>query len=170
MRKALLLALAAFVLVGCSGKKEAKTDEEMTHAATHETEAHEQQVDVPNDGTMPDLSGITWMDGPEGMKYHVLTDGNGAQPQTGQKVEMHYSVWFEDGKLLDSSRQRNSTYTFTLGNREVIRGWDIGVALMHQGDRWLLKLPPNLAYGERGRPGVPPNSTLIFDVEVVSIP
>ena len=170
MRKVLVLALIAAFVIGCSGKQEAKTDSETTHEATQETTAQDQKVAVPDDGTMPDLSGIVWTDGPEGMQYYVLNKGTGAQPQNGQKVEMHYSVWFEDGKLLDSSRQRNKTFTFTLGNREVIRGWDIGVAQMHQGDRWLLKLPPNLAYGERGRPGVPPNSTLIFDVEVVSIP
>ncbi|MCB2198981.1 FKBP-type peptidyl-prolyl cis-trans isomerase [bacterium] len=169
MRKVLALALIAVVLVGCSGKKDAKTDSEQTHEATHETAVQDQKVEVPADGTMPDLSGITWMDGPEGLQYHSLKDGDGQQPQNGQRVEMSYTVWFTDGKMLDSSRMKNTTYTFTLGNREVIRGWDVGVAQMQQGDRWLLKIPPNLAYGERGRPGVPPNATLIFDLEVVGI-
>lgn len=124
---------------------------------------------APNN-EMPDLSSITFQSGPEGLEYHVITEGDGAQVKSGQTAVVHYTGWLTDGKKFDSSRDRGETFEFVPGQGRVIRGWDIGVAMMKIGDRYLLKLPSDLAYGPRGAGGViPPNATLIFDVEVVGV-
>lgn len=105
-----------------------------------------------------------------GLKYEKLESGDGAQPQTGQTVMVHYTGMLEDGTVFDSSRERNRPFSFRIGVGQVIRGWDEGVGMMHVGDRWKLIIPPELGYGERGAGGViPPNATLIFDVELLRI-
>jgi peptidylprolyl isomerase len=105
-----------------------------------------------------------------GLKYEKLESGDGAQPQTGQTVMVHYTGMLEDGTVFDSSRERNRPFSFRIGVGQVIRGWDEGVGMMHIGDRWKLIIPPELGYGERGAGGViPPNATLIFDVELLRI-
>lgn len=105
-----------------------------------------------------------------GLKYEKLETGDGAQPQTGQTVMVHYTGMLEDGTVFDSSRERNRPFSFRIGVGQVIRGWDEGVGMMHVGDRWKLIIPPELGYGERGAGGViPPNATLIFDVELLRI-
>lgn len=105
-----------------------------------------------------------------GLKYEKLETGDGAQPQTGQTVMVHYTGMLEDGTVFDSSRERNRPFSFRIGVGQVIRGWDEGVGMMQVGDRWKLIIPPELGYGERGAGGViPPNATLIFDVELLRI-
>ncbi len=105
-----------------------------------------------------------------GLKYEKLESGDGAQPQTGQTVMVHYTGMLEDGTVFDSSRERNRPFSFRIGVGQVIRGWDEGVGMMQVGDRWKLIIPPELGYGERGAGGViPPNATLIFDVELLRI-
>ncbi|OAB59181.1 peptidylprolyl isomerase [Phormidium willei BDU 130791] len=105
-----------------------------------------------------------------GLKYEKLESGDGAQPQTGQTVMVHYTGMLEDGTVFDSSRERNRPFSFRIGVGQVIRGWDEGVGMMQVGDRWKLIIPPDLGYGERGAGGViPPNATLIFDVELLRI-
>ncbi len=105
-----------------------------------------------------------------GLKYEKLESGDGAQPQTGQTAMVHYTGMLEDGTVFDSSRERNRPFSFRIGVGQVIRGWDEGVGMMHVGDRWKLIIPPELGYGERGAGGViPPNATLIFDVELLRI-
>ena len=107
---------------------------------------------------------------PSGMAYKVLRKGNGTKATQGQTVEVHYTGYLLDGKKFDSSRDRKAPFTFALGRGQVIKGWDEGLALMSVGSRWVLRLPPNLAYGAREIPNViPANSTLIFDVEFLSI-
>lgn len=104
------------------------------------------------------------------LQIEVITTGTGAAPQKGNLVSVHYTGWFTDGGKFDSSVDRNDPFEFILGAGQVIRGWDIGVAQMKVGDKVKLTIPPDLAYGAQGYPGaIPPNSTLIFEVELLGI-
>jgi peptidylprolyl isomerase len=107
---------------------------------------------------------------PSGLKYVVITEGDGAMPQSGQRVFVHYVGTLEDGTKFDSSRDRGRPFDFIIGQGQVIRGWDEGVGMMKVGERRKLIIPPDLGYGDRGAGGViPPGATLIFDVELLRI-
>lgn len=112
---------------------------------------------------------------PTGLMYIETTAGEGATPERGQKVKVHYTGYlategFQRGKKFDSSVDRGQPFTFTIGVGQVIKGWDEGVAKMRGGTKSTLIIPPDLGYGTRGAGGViPPNSTLIFDVELLGI-
>ena len=104
------------------------------------------------------------------LKIEKLTQGTGAAPKAGQAVTVHYTGMFIDGRKFDSSVDRDEPFQFTLGAGEVIAGWDVGVAQMVVGDKVKLTIPPELAYGAQGYPGaIPPNATLIFEVELLAI-
>jgi tetratricopeptide (TPR) repeat protein len=105
-----------------------------------------------------------------GLKYLVLAKGTGAHAELNKNVEVHYTGYLLDGKVFDSSVERGDPIEFILGTGQVIPGWDEGIALMNVGDKLRLIIPSNLAYGEKGAGKViPPNSTLIFDVELMGI-
>ena len=105
-----------------------------------------------------------------GLEYIEVEAGTGAQAAAGKTVAVHYTGKFQDGKVFDSSVSRGEPIEFTLGKGMVIKGWDEGIALMKVGGKAQLIIPPALAYGERGAGGaIPPNSTLVFDVELVSV-
>jgi len=105
-----------------------------------------------------------------GLEIEDQVTGNGDEAVAGQNVEVHYTGWLTDGTEFDSSHNRNQTFSFKLGAGQVIAGWDQGVAGMKVGGTRKLTIPPDMGYGERGAGGViPPNATLIFKVELISV-
>ena len=125
-----------------------------------EETTEEATTDMPDNMTTTD----------SGLMYEDLEVGTGALPTPGQAVTVHYTGTLENGEKFDSSRDRNRPFSFTIGVGQVIRGWDEGVATMRVGGRRKLVIPPELGYGARGAGGViPPNATLIFDVELIRV-
>ena len=112
--------------------------------------------------------------GSSGLKYHDEVVGTGPEPKAGQIVTVQYTGWLDEngqrGEKFDSSRDRNQPFSFKIGVGQVIKGWDDGVVTMHVGGKRTLLIPPELGYGSRGAGGViPPNATLIFDVELLGV-
>ena len=114
---------------------------------------------------------------PSGLQYEDTVAGSGAEATAGQNVRVHYTGWLHDpaaengrGRKFDSSKDRGTPFSFSLGAGEVIRGWDEGVQGMKVGGKRKLTIPPNLGYGARGAGGViPPNATLVFEVELLAV-
>lgn len=107
---------------------------------------------------------------PSGLKYVDQVVGTGEAAVAGQNVSVHYTGWLENGKKFDSSVDRGQPFSFPLGAGRVIKGWDEGVQGMKVGGKRKLTIPSDLGYGSRGAGGViPPNATLIFDVELLGV-
>lgn len=104
---------------------------------------------------------------PSGLQYKVITEGTGNTPTADDKVKTNYRGTLIDGTEFDSSYKRNMPAEFAV--KGVIKGWTEALQLMKEGGKWELYIPANLAYGERGRPGIPANSTLIFEIELIEI-
>jgi FKBP-type peptidyl-prolyl cis-trans isomerase len=105
-----------------------------------------------------------------GLQYWDIKVGTGLEAKDGDHVKVHYTGWFTDGKKFDSSVDAHQPYEFTLGKGDVIKGWDEGVTGMKVGGKRQLRIPPELAYGEAGyKTIIPPNSTLIFDVQLLAV-
>ncbi|WP_448514837.1 FKBP-type peptidyl-prolyl cis-trans isomerase [Parathermosynechococcus lividus] len=118
-------------------------------------------------GLMSDSTVVTT---PSGLQYEDLVMGSGAQPQPGNRVTVHYTGMLTNGRVFDSSHDRGQPFQFQIGVGQVIKGWDEGVGSMQVGGRRRLIIPPDLGYGARGAGGViPPNATLIFDVELLGV-
>ena len=145
---------------------------EQTTAEPAETEPTEIEAteasDMTDSSSTPPESTILTTE--SGLQYRKIVEGTGAQPQRGNTVLVHYTGTLVDGTKFDSSRDRDRPFSFKVGVGQVIRGWDEALSLMHVGDRWEITIPPELGYGQRGAGGViPPDATLIFDVELLRI-
>lgn len=104
------------------------------------------------------------------LKIEKLVTGTGKEAKSGATAVVHYTGWLTNGQKFDSSVDRNQPFEFLLGRGQVIKGWDQGVATMRVGDKVKLTIPPEMGYGTRGAGGViPPNATLIFEVELLDV-
>ena len=161
MRIAILVTMISIVLSSCSSTPKPEEGQPTSQPSAPPTaKAPELAAAAPTEPQM-----ITT---PSGLKYQDLVVGNGPSPKAGAKVVVHYTGWLTNGAMFDSSVSRNQPFTFRLGRGAVIKGWDEGVATMHVGGKRKLTIPPGLAYGSKGYAGViPPNSTLIFEVELL---
>jgi peptidylprolyl isomerase len=156
-----LFAAAALALafVACSGKPDEGTP--LSDSATAATP----QSAGADTFEMPKNLQAT----PSGLQYAIDQPGTGPKPQPGQTVTVHYTGWLTNGTKFDSSRDRGEPFSFAIGQREVIQGWDEGVADMKVGEKRTLVVPPALGYGAEGQGSIPPNSTLVFKVELLGV-
>lgn len=163
---AAFVTAGALLFAGCGSDEAQQPSKGTSDAAPTVSEDAAREATTP----APQLSSKELM-------IEVIKEGEGDAIEAGQVAVVHYTGWFYDesaddnrGDKFDSSRDRGDTFDFRLGAGSVIEGWDQGVEGMKQGERRILTVPPELAYGERGHPaGIPPNSTLVFDVELVEI-
>lgn len=155
---ACLLVLVA----GCGGGKTQKIETANGEAKTTETS----EMQKPQNGSAKADTVTT----ASGLQYIDMVVGDGARPEAGKMVAVHYTGWLLDGTKFDSSKDRNQPFTFQLGQGRVIKGWDEGVAGMQVGGIRKLIIPSDLGYGARGAGNViPPNATLVFEVELLGI-
>ncbi|BAY77805.1 FKBP-type peptidylprolyl isomerase [Nostoc linckia NIES-25] len=155
------------LVVGQVGSKQnTAIADQLTSTPPAPTILTENNILIASD-TMSDANAVTT---PSGLKYVELKEGTGATPERGQTVEVHYTGTLEDGTKFDSSRDRGQPFKFKIGVGQVIKGWDEGLSTMKVGGRRNLIIPPELGYGSRGAGGViPPNATLLFDVELLGV-
>jgi len=106
---------------------------------------------------------------PSGLRFFDLKEGSGATPEPGQNVRVHYDAWAKGGRMYDSSLPKLRPFEFTVGADQVIPGWDEGVSTMQVGGKRQLVIPPELAYGDQGHPGIPPGATVIMEVNLMQI-
>ena len=128
-----------------------------------------QTADKPNTSAPTKVTGDA-VKTASGLQYWDINIGTGAEAKPGSLVTVHYTGWLTTGKKFDSSADAGKPFNFTIGRGQVIKGWDEGVAGMKVGGKRQLRIPADLAYGEKGYPGViPANATLIFDVQLLSV-
>jgi peptidylprolyl isomerase len=113
----------------------------------------------------PDTTTLVWENGPEGLRYAIVKQGEGKPARADSKVRVHYTGWLTNGFKFDSSRDRDQELRFPLGGGHVIRGWELGIVGMRPGEKRIMIIPPGLGYGSRVKGPIPAGSTLIFAVE-----
>jgi FKBP-type peptidyl-prolyl cis-trans isomerase len=128
-----------------------------------------QTADKPNTSVPTEVTG-EGVKTASGLQYWDINVGTGAEAKPGSQVAVHYTGWLTTGKKFDNSIDAGKPFNFTIGRGEVIKGWDEGVAGMKVGGKRKLRIPADLAYGEKGYPGViPANAILIFDVQLLEV-
>ncbi|OKH41758.1 peptidylprolyl isomerase [Nostoc calcicola FACHB-389] len=162
----MLVCVVLLVVGQISSKQNTAIADQLTSTPPAATILTENNILIASD-SMSDANVVTT---PSGLKYVELKEGTGATPERGQTVEVHYVGTLEDGTQFDSSRDRGQPFKFKIGVGQVIKGWDEGLSTMKVGGRRNLIIPPELGYGSRGAGGViPPNATLLFDVELLGV-
>ncbi len=163
-----LLITLILAYMGCGGKKVETPVGEVATKKVEKVEASGEEI-TAEEGEMVETTGKE-VTTESGLKYVDLVVGTGESPMKGQTAVVHYTGWLMDGEKFDSSVDRGTPFSFPVGMGRVIKGWDEGVLTMKVGGKRKLTIPPELGYGERGSPGaIPPNATLIFDVELLEI-
>ncbi|MDB9303910.1 FKBP-type peptidyl-prolyl cis-trans isomerase [Nodularia spumigena CS-591/12] len=161
----MLLCVVVLVVAQVGNKVNSAVAANLTETTPASTSVTQNQTLIASN-TMSDNVVTT----PSGLKYIELEEGTGATPERGQTVVVHYTGTLENGNKFDSSRDRNSPFEFKIGTGQVIKGWDEGLSTMKVGGRRQLIIPSELGYGSRGAGGViPPNATLLFDVELLGV-
>lgn len=127
------------------------------------------EVKEPIVAKMWDVDSTSFRETESGLKYAIIQEGDGPSVEKGNIVSIHYSGFLSDGTLFDSSVERDEPFSLLVGMGQVIPGWDEGLALLKQGSKAKLVIPPALGYGERDLGVIPPNSTLILDVEILEV-
>ncbi len=167
-RRATLIFLLGAALTACQSTTRPAARETAASTAVSQPSAAASSAAAAAAPLASAAGGITTS---SGLQYIEVAPGSGPAPKPGDVVSVHYTGMLTDGTVFDSSRQRNQPFQFPLGQGQVIPGWDEGIALMREGGQARLIIPPDLGYGAAGAGGViPPNATLIFDVELVDVP
>ncbi len=169
-----LAVLVVLALVGAACDDSGDSTSESGPAPTEESDQQpDEQQQEASDVAAPEKPEVEIPEGeaPTTLQVDDLAEGDGAEATAGSTVEVHYvGVLFSDGTEFDASYDRGESFSFTLGAGQVIQGWDEGVEGMKVGGRRRLVIPPDLAYGERGAGGaIPPNATLVFVVDLLSV-
>ncbi|BAY15475.1 FKBP-type peptidylprolyl isomerase [Nostoc sp. HK-01] len=162
----MLVCVVVLVLGQLGNKQDTAIAANLTQSQSSPTTITKNDTLIANN-TMSDKNVVTTS---SGLKYVEIKEGTGATPQSGQTVVVHYTGTLEDGTQFDSSRDRGRPFSFQIGVGQVIKGWDEGLSTMKVGGQRELIIPAELGYGSRGAGGViPPNATLIFDVELLDV-
>jgi FKBP-type peptidyl-prolyl cis-trans isomerase len=169
-RRLTLAALVLIALAGCQEKSSTTQGKSGGATATAQT----QVTTPPAESTGAGMSGTqagaaAEVTTPSGLKYQDLVLGDGTVAEAGKQVSVHYTGWLTDNTKFDSSVDRGQPFDFILGQGQVIRGWDEGVRGMRVHGKRRLTIPADLGYGPRGQGPIPPNSTLIFEVELLDV-
>ena len=168
---ALISMIALTMILGGCQKKQAEPSQVTTSTSVPSVGApmpasKPLYTPIPGSG-MPSIAGLVAKH-IDGVTYFLLQEGEGEPGKTGQSVTTHYTGWFENGKVFDSSRTRGTPFSFDVGGR-VIKGWNLLATVLRPGDKALAIIPPHLAYGPADYGPIPGNSTLIFEMEVLTV-